>query len=104
MLLETHVRFARKGGSSDRMADAEAAFNLSLLLETIGDEQEALALREQSIAWALAAGVDGQALTNLRSTLVGLLMQNDRPERLRRSFRSWSPPRRPEAFVARSPR
>jgi tetratricopeptide (TPR) repeat protein len=79
-LLETHVRFAREGWSHDHMADADAAFNLSLILEKIGDEQEALSLREQSIAWAVAAGVGGQALVNLRSSLFGLLMQNERPD------------------------
>jgi tetratricopeptide (TPR) repeat protein len=77
-LLETHVRFAQEGWSQDRMADAAAAFSLSLIFEEIGDEKEALSLREQSIAWAAAAGVDGQALLNLRSSLLGLLMQNDR--------------------------
>ncbi|HXC46556.1 MAG TPA: hypothetical protein VNU24_08120 [Solirubrobacteraceae bacterium] len=77
-LLETHVRFAQEGYSQNHMADADAAFGLSLMLEEIGDEKQALSLREQSIAWATVAGVDGQLLLNLRSSLLGLLVQNER--------------------------
>jgi hypothetical protein len=77
-LRETHLRFALEGGSCDRMADADAAFALSVFNEKIGNDRVALELREQSISWAQCAGVEGQALANLRSSLIGLLMQNGR--------------------------
>ncbi len=76
--LETHVRLAQQGVSHDAMIDAAAAFQLSLLLEQFGDDSEALALRLQCVEWAVAAGVDGQALLNLRSALVPLLLRNER--------------------------
>jgi tetratricopeptide (TPR) repeat protein len=80
VVLDTHVRLAQEGWTEDRMAAAEAAYELSILFEELGETSRALSLRRQAIDWAAAAGIDGRELLNLRSCLLRLLQREGRAD------------------------